>query len=78
MRTCTVGIFKSQFSEILDEVLHGHEIAISYGKKKETVAVLIPFKQYKKKKRKLGLLKNKARFTIKSDFKISEQDLISE
>jgi prevent-host-death family protein len=43
MKTFTVGEFKTDFSEIIARVRAGEEIIISYGKKKEKVAVLIPY-----------------------------------
>ncbi len=46
--TMTVGEFKTNFSEALKKVLAGHEISISYGKRKEIVARLIP-KTHRKK-----------------------------
>ena len=48
MKTLQVGELKSNFSKILEEVKHGEEIAISFGRKKETIAVIIPFSKYKK------------------------------
>jgi hypothetical protein len=35
----TVSQFKSHFPEVLDLVQHGEDIVISYGKKKEKIAV---------------------------------------
>ncbi|MFH0785135.1 MAG: type II toxin-antitoxin system prevent-host-death family antitoxin, partial [Pseudomonadota bacterium] len=43
MQTMTVSQFKSHFSEVLDRVQQGEDIVISYGKKKEKIAVLVPF-----------------------------------
>jgi antitoxin (DNA-binding transcriptional repressor) of toxin-antitoxin stability system len=76
MKTLPVGEFKSHFSEIIGKVKKGEEIAISYGKKKEKVAVLVPYLKYaQKSKRKLGLLEHKASFVIHPDFKISDDEL---
>jgi prevent-host-death family protein len=50
MKTYTVGDFKTHFSEVMERVRLGEEIIISYGKKKENVAVLIPYAAYKTKK----------------------------
>lgn len=77
MKKLQVSEFKSNFSEVLNHVRKGGEIAITYGKKKETVAVLIPFGKYKSKnRRKLGLLENKASFIIKDSFEISDEELV--
>lgn len=78
MQTMTVSQFKSHFSEVLDLVQHGEDIVISYGKKKEKIAVLVPFASYAgKPQRILGLLAGKASFSIADDFKISDDELLS-
>ncbi len=75
MKTFAIGEFKAQFSEIIERVRSGEEIIISYGKKKENVAVLIPYAAYKTKKIRLGLLKDKS-LIIHDDFKMSEEELL--
>lgn len=78
MQTMTVAQFKSHFSEVLNLVQHGEDIVISYGKKKEKIAVLVPFAHYEgKPQRTLGLLAGKASFVIAGDFKISDDELLS-
>lgn len=78
MKTLAVGELKKHFSEVIDNVRDGEEIGISFGKKHELVAVIVPAnKYYKKNKRKLGLLKDKATFEIKDDFKISDEELFT-
>ncbi|MEZ4708150.1 MAG: type II toxin-antitoxin system prevent-host-death family antitoxin [Caldilineaceae bacterium] len=75
MKTLTVGDFKTHFSEVIARVRSGEEIIISYGKKKENVAVLIPYAAYKTKKIRLGLLQDKS-FKIHADFKMTEEELL--
>jgi len=78
MQTMTVARFKAHFSEVLDLVQHGEDIVISYGKKKEKIAVLVPYARYEGKPgRTLGLLAGKASFSIAADFKISDDELLS-
>jgi len=78
MQTMTVGRFKAHFSEVLDLVQHGEDIVISYGKKKEKIAVLVPYARYGgKPQRTLGLLAGKASFSISADFKMSDDELLS-
>jgi len=78
MKTLQVGELKSKFSKILEDVKHGEEIGISFGKKKETIAVIIPFSKYKKNnKRQLGILKKKASFKIKKDFSLTDEDFLN-
>lgn len=77
MKVFQVGELKSKFSNVLDCIRKGEEITISYGKKKEKIAVIIPYSKYKKaKSRKLGILKNKASFKIHDDFMISDEELL--
>lgn len=77
MHTMTVGEIKAHFSEVLDLVQHGEDVVISFGKKKEKIAVLVPFSHYERKpERRLGLLVGKASFAIKDDFKISDEEFL--
>jgi antitoxin (DNA-binding transcriptional repressor) of toxin-antitoxin stability system len=75
MQTLSVGEFKANFSEVLKKVLAGEEIAISYGKKKEIVARLVP-KAGKKEKRKIGILEGKSTVIFKDDFKMTEEEFL--
>ena len=78
MKILAVGELKKHFSEVLDDIKKGEEIGISFGKKHELVAILVPAKKYyKKKKRKLGLLKDKASFELKENFKITDDELLN-
>lgn len=78
MQTMTVSEFKSHFSDVLDLVQQGEDVVISYGKKKEKIAVLVPFASYEgKPHRILGLLTGKASFSIADDFKITDEELLS-
>jgi len=77
MQTLTVGELKARFSEVLEKVKNGEEIIISYGKKRERVAVLLPYSRYdQKQQRKLGLLKGRAACIIHKDFKISDEEML--
>lgn len=77
MQTMTVGELKANFSEVLDLVQKGEDVVISFGKRKEKIAVLIPFSQYEKKPRTIGLLAGKASYTVKDDFKLSDEQFLS-
>jgi len=78
MQTMTVGHFKSHFSQVLEIVQHGEDVVISYGKKKEKIAVLVPYDRYEgKPQRVLGLLVGKAAFSTTADFKVSDDELLS-
>jgi prevent-host-death family protein len=78
MKTLPVAEVKTHLSSLLKEVELGNEIAISYGKAKHTIAVIIPVEMYKKaKKRELGTLKGKVVVEFKSDFKMDDEDFLN-
>ena len=78
MQTMTVGHFKAHFSEVLDIVQHGQDVVISYGKKKEKIAVLVPYDRYENKpERTLGILAGKASFSVSADFKVSADEFLA-
>ncbi len=73
-----VGELKTHFSQIIEDVKHGEEVIISYGKKKENIAVIIPYSKYKNKNRiKLGILKDKAKYKFNEDFKMTSDELLN-
>lgn len=78
MKTLTVGELKANFSDVLSTVLEtGEAVVISYGKKKEKVAALVPIDQIKPaSKRNLGVLRSKAAVTFKPGFAISDEELL--
>lgn len=77
MQTMTVGEVKAHFSEVLDIVQKGEDVVISFGKKREKIAVLVPFTHYQgKPQRRLGLLKGKASFNLKDDYSITDEELL--
>jgi antitoxin (DNA-binding transcriptional repressor) of toxin-antitoxin stability system len=77
MKTMTVGDLKTRFSEVLQEVQAGEEIAVTFGKKKEIIAYLIPKSARKSTKRTLGILANKGKVTFQKDFTITEEEFLS-
>jgi len=78
MQTLTVGELKARFSEVLDRVRSGRKIVISYGKKREKVAVILPYSAYaSKQERTLGLLKDRAGYIIHDDFEMSEKEMLA-
>ena len=78
MQTMTVGEVKSHFSEALDLVQKGEDIVISFGKRKEKIAVLVPFSRYaQKQQRTLGLLAGKATCFIKEGFRLTDDELLA-
>ncbi len=77
MKTISTGEFKANLSSVLKSIMEGEEYAISFGRKKEKVAVILPYSKYvAKNPRKLGLLSSKGKFKIKTGFKMTEEELI--
>lgn len=78
MKNLQVAELKTNFSEVLEDVKNGEEITISFGRKKEKIAVIIPYSKYKKNiKRKLGILENKASYKIDKNFKFTDEDFLN-
>ncbi len=78
METVSIGKLKARFSEVLERVRQGEKIVISYGKKREKVAVIIPYSEnFHKTERELGLLKGRAVCVIHDDFQISDEEMIN-
>jgi len=78
MKTMQVAQAKTHFSSVLKEVINGNEVGITYGKKQETVAVIIPFEDWKKKqKRALGTLEGKMTATFADDWEMTDEELLN-
>lgn len=75
MLTLSVGEFKARFSEIIELVAKGEQIAVTYGKKKMPVLSVVPYKKEELPKRKLGILEGKATFTMDEDFRITDENI---
>jgi len=70
-------VFKAHFSDWLDAVQRGEQIAIQYGRRKEVVAILTPpTRLVSGSSRRLGVLKGNARFKVGPAFKMTEAELL--
>jgi antitoxin (DNA-binding transcriptional repressor) of toxin-antitoxin stability system len=77
MKTLTVGHLKSQFSQVLMRLKNGEEYTVAYGKKKEKIAVMIPYKKYiSMYKKRIGVLEGKGKIVISGDFKLSDEEFL--
>jgi prevent-host-death family protein len=76
MRTVSVGELKTNFSEILKDVVKGEKIIITFGKKSRKMAVIIPFNEFFGKKRKLGLLAKKGKVRFSKDWSMTEEEFV--
>jgi antitoxin (DNA-binding transcriptional repressor) of toxin-antitoxin stability system len=75
MKTVSVAKLKAQFSLFLHDIEAGEEIIVSFGRKKEKVAVIVPYKTYiKRKKRTLGTLQDRGKLEM-VDFEITDEEL---
>ena len=78
MKTLQLAKAKAHFSSVIKDVVAGDEVAITYGKQKETIAVIIPYKNWKRNQpRKLGTLEGKATVTFAEDFYMTDEELIN-
>jgi len=69
---------KTHFSSVLRDIEAGYEVAIEYGRKKEIVAVIIPYEKWKKsQKRRLGTLEGKMSVEFAGDFAMSDAELLN-
>jgi len=67
---------KTHFSSVLKDVEAGNEVAIAYGKRKKTIAVIIPYEKWKKsQKRQLGTLEGKMSVKFARDFSMADEEL---
>lgn len=77
MKTLTQKDLKSNILKILEMVKSGEDIFIEDEPTQEKIAVMISYQKYKdKENRPLGILKGKASYKIKDDFKISDEELL--
>jgi prevent-host-death family protein len=79
MKTFTYNKIKNNFAKILEMVKNGEDIIIiSTDDNEEKVAVIISYNKYKKRKtRPLGILKGKASYKIKDNFKMTDEEVLS-
>jgi antitoxin (DNA-binding transcriptional repressor) of toxin-antitoxin stability system len=78
MKTLQTAEAKTHFSSIMKDIQAGNEVAIVYGRKKETVAVIIPYEKWKKsQKRQLGTLEGKVKVKFADDFAMTDEELIN-
>lgn len=73
----TVADFKAKFSEVIDLIEEGKEIAVSYGRSKKIIGYFSKQSSLSKrypKKRELGILSDGA-FELADNFKMTPQEL---
>ena len=75
MKTLTIADMKTQFSDVIDEVMNGEQFQIVFGMSKKPVAMIVPV-QNQNKSRKIGILNGKAVFKTNENSKISEEEFL--
>ena len=75
MKAMAVGELKTNFSKVLEEVKQGNKVGIVYGRAKKPVAMIVPFSEEKKAKRKIGILDGKVTIQFKEDFEMTAEEL---
>lgn len=77
MKTFAVAEVRAHLSSLLKEVESGNEIGITFGRKKEPIAVIIPINEYKRiKPRKLGTLEGKVSIEFKGEWSLSDEEFL--
>ena len=77
MKSLPVGELKAHFSKVLEEVKEGESYGILYGRKKQPVAMIVPFKEPEERnERELGILEGKHHITFADDFAMTEEELL--
>jgi antitoxin (DNA-binding transcriptional repressor) of toxin-antitoxin stability system len=79
MKTMTAAKLKAEFSSVVSELRKGHEIVITYGRKKEPLATIIPQSKLAKPDYsiELGVLKKQGWVYKLDDFEITDEELLS-
>jgi antitoxin (DNA-binding transcriptional repressor) of toxin-antitoxin stability system len=76
MRELSIGQLKSKFSSVISQIRNNEKIVVTFGKRHEKIAIIIPYRQYVKKNRKFGLLEGKATFKIQPGFVMTDEDFL--
>ena len=76
MEAIAVGKIKNHFSEIVEEVRNGKKVGIMYDGIKTPVAMIVPYTEEKKEKRKIGILNGKVTFEVVGDGKFSIEEFL--
>lgn len=73
----SVGEFKTNFSQVIEEVKAGEKIAVTFGKKKQIIGYFLPENMNDKPKRKIGILAGKSEVIFGDDFEMSEEEFLN-
>lgn len=77
MKDMTAEEIQKDILRIIEMVQSGEDVLVTSGRTNEKIAVIIPYAKYRQqRKRKLGLLKGKANFRIREDFKLTDREFL--
>lgn len=77
METIAVGQLKARFAEVLATVRAGGSVIVSYGRKHENVAALVPLDHLRQPEaRQLGTLAGRASVTFADDFAMTDEEFL--
>jgi antitoxin (DNA-binding transcriptional repressor) of toxin-antitoxin stability system len=78
MKTMTAAELKAEFSSVVHELKQGREVVITYGRKKEPLATIVPQSKMKKPDYsvKLGGLKAKGWTYELQNFEMTDEELL--
>lgn len=77
MKTLPVAEVRSNLSALLKEVESGNEIGITFGRRRQTIAVIVPIAEYKRiKERRLGSLVGKVSVEFREDWQMTDEDFL--
>ncbi len=77
MHAMAVGELKRHFAAVLNEVRQGKAVGIRYGRKKQTMAVIIPVAEYERTHpRTIGILEGKASCSFHDDWSMSDEEFL--
>jgi len=78
MKTIQLTEANTDLYSILMEVENGKELAISYGNKNQSIAIITSYEKWKKsQKRQLGSLEGKMSVEFAKNFAITDEELIN-
>ena len=71
----TVTEFKTNFSDVLEQIKTGETVAVTYGKRKEIIGYFF-YELSNRPKIQLGILEGKAKFTFAPDWKMTTEEFL--
>ncbi len=77
MKTVTIGEFKANLSLYAEKIQKGEELVVTHGRKKKKIFRVLPFREEKPKKRKLGILNGKVKVIFHDDFKMTDEEFLN-